>query len=226
MKISYIIPAYNEENYIVRCIESVEKQTLKPHEIIVVDNNSKDATAKLAKQHPLVTLLSESQQGMIYARNTGMNYATGEILARIDADTLLFPSWGEQVSNAFSSGPKTLGAVTGPGVFYDINHSRFFSHFQEFFYFGLVRACIHMIPLWGSNMAIRRTVWNEIFPRLSTDDSKVHEDIDITLALRERYSTQFIATLRPLISARRFKNVPSLYEYPKKFISMYYFTQK
>lgn len=222
MKISYIIPAYNEEAYIAKCIESILRQSRKPHEIIVVNNNSKDKTAEIAKGYPAVTLLSEPKQGMIYARNTGMNHATGDILARIDADTILFPDWGKIVSDAFETAPPSLAAVTGPGTFYDISLSPFFSNFQRFFYFGIVRACIHMVPLWGSNMAIRRDVWHEIFPKLQLDGERVHEDIDITLALRPKYTTQFISTLRPLISARRFKDAPSLYEYPKKFISMYY----
>src|ERR1035437_9820650 len=88
MKVSVVIPAYNEEKYIGACLDSLMDQKEKPDEIIVVNNNSTDNTAKIVKKYP-VRLINEEQQGMIPARNRGFNEAKFEIIARTDADTIL-----------------------------------------------------------------------------------------------------------------------------------------
>jgi len=53
MKVSVVVPAYNEEAYIGNCLESLTNQKVKPDEIIVVNNNSTDATVKIAKRFPV-----------------------------------------------------------------------------------------------------------------------------------------------------------------------------
>jgi len=55
--ISIIIPAYNEERYLGRCLDAIAAQSVRPYEVIVVDNNSSDDTAKVAQRYPFVTLL-------------------------------------------------------------------------------------------------------------------------------------------------------------------------
>jgi glycosyltransferase involved in cell wall biosynthesis len=77
--LSVIIPAFNEEKFLPRCLESLKNQKFKDFEIIVVDNNSTDKTAEIAKKFNVI-LVSEKSQGVAYARNKGAEIAKGEIL--------------------------------------------------------------------------------------------------------------------------------------------------
>lgn len=93
MLVSFIIPAYNAEDTIVRCLESIYVLSLKPNEfeVIVIDDSSKDNTVveveNYANSHPGMTLLRQTQnhrQGA--ARNIGMDNATGDYIVFVDSD--------------------------------------------------------------------------------------------------------------------------------------------
>ena len=85
MKISVIIPTYNEEKHIVQCLESLSNQTLKPLEIIVVDDGSTDSTLLKIKNFDLV-VIRQDHSGAGAARNLGAKKSRGEILFFVDAD--------------------------------------------------------------------------------------------------------------------------------------------
>ena len=87
MKFSVIIPTYNRLLMLQRAISSVRNQTLKPAEIIVVDNASTDGTVEwLSQQDDITTCLHESNQGVSAGRNTGINKASSDWLAFLDSD--------------------------------------------------------------------------------------------------------------------------------------------
>jgi cellulose synthase/poly-beta-1,6-N-acetylglucosamine synthase-like glycosyltransferase len=86
---------------------------------------SKDRTAKIVRQmqqeypeSPIILLRQDKEQGLIPTRNFGLDHATGDILGRIDADSVVEPDWVEQVQKAFED-PSTQ-AATGPVVYYDM----------------------------------------------------------------------------------------------------------
>src|SRR5579872_3742862 len=116
LTISLVIPAFNEQRHLGACLEAALNQRLPFDEIIVVDNNSTDATIDVATRFPEVTLLREPRQGVVHARNTGFNAAHGEIIARIDADTLLPPDWSAAVQQVFEN--EAVDAVTGVVQYY------------------------------------------------------------------------------------------------------------
>ena len=93
MKISIIIPAYNAGATLREALDSVQAQNHAPHEIIVVDDGSTDDTANIARAYqdvlPLV-LVQQANAGLGAARNAGMDKATGEAWAFLDADDV----WG------------------------------------------------------------------------------------------------------------------------------------
>lgn len=90
--ISVVIPVYNGEKYLRECLQSVLEQTPRPAEIIVVDDGSTDNTAGIARTWGApVKLLSQEQSGPAAARNRGVEAASGEYLAFIDADDLWAP---------------------------------------------------------------------------------------------------------------------------------------
>ncbi len=89
--VSVIIPAYNAEAFLVRAIRSVEAQTFRDFEIVVVDDGSTDATADLAHGFTSVRYVRGSHGGEAAARNRGLEEATGELVAFVDADDEWLP---------------------------------------------------------------------------------------------------------------------------------------
>ena len=119
-RVSIVIPAYNEESVIRQCLIAAVYQSVPAHEIIVVDNMSKDRTASIVTQmqqeypeSPIILLRQDKEQGLIPTRNFGLDNATGDILGRIDADSVVEPDWVEQVQKAFED--LSTSAATGPG---------------------------------------------------------------------------------------------------------------
>ena len=89
-KVSIVIPAYNSEKYIKDCILSLQRQTYKNIEIIVVNDGSKDSTLEilneLAKEYNNLIVLTQENHGIAYTRNRGIEFATGEYLMFMDND--------------------------------------------------------------------------------------------------------------------------------------------
>ncbi len=92
MKISFVIPAYNEQDFIGPCLESVMRElgTIEcDAEVIVVNNASTDATRERALAVPDVRVVDEPQKGLVRAREAGYLASSGELIANIDSDTRL-----------------------------------------------------------------------------------------------------------------------------------------
>src|ERR1700740_396587 len=101
MKISVIIPVYNEATTLDACLTAIARLRPQPFEVIVVDNNSTDNSAAIARSYPFVTVISETRQGVVHARSRGFDAASGDIIGRIDADTLVDPDWTKQIESVF-----------------------------------------------------------------------------------------------------------------------------
>lgn len=115
--ISVVIPAYDEEKNISKCIESLLCQDFQDrYQIIVVDNNSTDNTLLIAKTYP-VKVITENQKGVAYARQAGFNLAEGEIIASTDADTIVPKDWLSKIHSLLRD--DAYIGVTGPFLFYD-----------------------------------------------------------------------------------------------------------
>jgi glycosyltransferase involved in cell wall biosynthesis len=90
--VSVVIPAHNAEKYIHDCLESVLTQSLKPAQIIVVDDGSTDRTPDIvAAAGSSIVYRRQSQAGPAAARNLGVSLASGVFLSFIDADDLWIP---------------------------------------------------------------------------------------------------------------------------------------
>ena len=103
MKVSVVIPAYNEEKYLPRTLEALVgaiPQEMGP-EIVVVDNESSDQTAAIAADFGAL-VVSESVHNIGRVRNTGAMASTGEIIVFLDADTLVSPGLFESIENAMA----------------------------------------------------------------------------------------------------------------------------
>ena len=116
MKVSVIIPAYNEEKSLGQTLDAVMVSDYHDFEIIVSDNGSVDKTSEIARSKG-VKVVSEKRKGTLWAREAGRKAATGEILVFLDADCLPEKTWLSKGVKHFEN-PKVV-AATGPYDYYD-----------------------------------------------------------------------------------------------------------
>jgi glycosyltransferase involved in cell wall biosynthesis len=181
LTLSVIILAFNEEDHLPACLDAMAAQTVMPDEVIVVDNNSTDNTAAIARSYPFVKLVTESRQGMIPARNKGFSVTTGDTVARIDADACVTPDWAERLRMQFLR-PEVM-AVSGVSKSYILPNVYIYSRLWSAGYLWWMRMQFNVPILWGTNMTLRRSAWEIIKDELQTEDSLVHEDQDISVLL-------------------------------------------
>ena len=196
LALSLIIPAYNEEQHLVACLNSVAEQTVMPLEVIVVDNNSTDDTAQLALTYPFVTLVTESKQGIVYARDKGFNTARATLIGRIDSDSILPRDWVENVIKFYEETEYPEVALTGGGYYYNSPVPRISAYVLDFLAFRVNRVALGHHFLFGSNMAIQQSTWLKVKDKLCIRDD-IHEDIDIAIHINELSI--------PIIYKRRFQ---------------------
>jgi len=120
--LSFVVPAYNEENYLGACLESILAQTAgreDQFEIVVVNNASTDRTREIALRYPGVTVVDEPRKGLTFARQAGFLSTSGALIANVDADSRLTPGWINRVLTSFQSDPQ-LVVLSGPFIFYGL----------------------------------------------------------------------------------------------------------
>lgn len=186
MNVSVIIPVFNEEKNIKKCLESILNQEEKADEIIVIDNNSTDKTIDIVKKYKNIKIIKEKKQGITQSRNTGFNNAKGDILIKCDADTLLKKDFIKKVKITFSknSKKKNIAALSFPLSAHD-----FFLKEKTIFVFYLYMLIPRLILGYYPTIncyAIKKTAWEKIKNSLCQNDKEAHEDIDISLHLKEK----------------------------------------
>jgi len=111
--VSVIVPTWNEEKYLERCLASLQQQSLKePFEVIVVDGGSSDRTLEIADEFADEVLVVPGKP-VGAARNIGASKAKGNLLAFIDADTAASKNWLKETVESFSTYPEVV-CITGP----------------------------------------------------------------------------------------------------------------
>lgn len=108
---SVIVPAFNAEASLGACLDSLQNQSMRPLEIIVVDDASTDTSAWLATERGALVIRMLANGGPGLARNAGAAAASGDIFAFIDADCVAQPDWLEHMVGTLTH--EHLGAVTG-----------------------------------------------------------------------------------------------------------------
>ena len=220
MTISVVIPVYNEENFLGDCLDSLMRQTRPADEIIVVDNNSTDGTAALARRYK-ATVISETTQGIKPAAYKGFMASSGDIIARCDADSILPEDWLSQIEKTFQERPGIVG-LTGPANFYGANAftASLAQVWYMYAYFILVGSALANWPLFGSNCAVRRSAWLGIQHKVHRTRTDIHDDIDISIHFTPQQRIAFMPALRVRISARSLQASGLLSRYNKGFTSL------
>lgn len=215
--ISIVIPVFNEQDHLKDCLKSIQKQSITPDEVIVVDNNSTDESVKVVRSFDFVTVLFEQKQGIVYARNKGFNSTKSKIIARIDADTILPKDWVKQVREYTLWHPDNL-AVSGPCRFGARHVNRFIFGLHRVVYFWSSRLLFGHNILFGSNMFIANTAWAQVKKDvcLRTD---IHEDMDLAVHLHKRGIKVFFEPhLTAVISGRRWASWFGWTHYPVMWV--------
>ncbi|MCL5094119.1 MAG: glycosyltransferase family 2 protein [Patescibacteria group bacterium] len=211
IKISVIIPALNEENFIGDTVKAVRKQKFskKEYEIIVVDNGSTDKTALRAKAAGADKIVYEENRGINFAKSKGISVSKGEIIAFLDADCRPKPGWLQSIEKSFKEN-HNLGCLSGPygyelekiGVFYD---------FTQKVIFPLAIKALNLLTgkkgalALGGNMALKRSAIEEI-GGLDVHYTFWGEDTDTVLRIvRKGYEAVFDSEFAVFSSPRRLK---------------------
>ncbi len=164
MKLSFVIPAYNEEEILGQCLESVFRELDNKDydvEVIVVNNRSTDRTKEIALSFPETRVVDEEQKGLVFARRAGFAASTGDIIANIDADTMLTKGWIDTVITEFIN-DANLVALSGPFIYYDLSPLKR-AAVKGFYFFGYFFYLVnHFLfhkgaMLQGGNFIVRRS---------------------------------------------------------------------
>ncbi|MBU6141547.1 glycosyltransferase family 2 protein [Patescibacteria group bacterium] len=208
MKLSFVIPAYNEEKYVGACLESVLKEVRHRHdvEVIVVNNASTDGTKKVASSFKGVTVVDEHKKGLSAARQAGFAASHGELIANIDADTVLPHGWIEKVIAAFDQNPNLVG-FSGPYIYHDLS---FITNLgvRIFYYAGYASYLVNRFilkkgaMLQGGNFVVRRSALEKI-GGFNIAFEFYGEDTDIARRLNEVGDVVFTFQLPMYTSGRR-----------------------
>ncbi|MDD5133064.1 MAG: glycosyltransferase family 2 protein [Candidatus Nanoarchaeia archaeon] len=202
MKLSIIIPAYNEEKLIGRCIQSILDADIPvDYEIIVINNNSTDKTKQVAKKFKKVKVIDEYKKGVTKARQTGYKISKGEIMCFFDADSIITKNWFKTALNMYEKDKKIVG-VSGPYEYEDV------SWFENLIY----RDCmvfIFNLPfskgfLLGGNFSIRKSVLKKM-GGFNTKMEFYGEDTNTTKRVVKYGKIKFSKKLTIKSSARRLK---------------------
>jgi glycosyltransferase involved in cell wall biosynthesis len=195
--ISVVVPALNEEEWIVSCLESLTSQSYDDYELIVVDGGSSDRTVELAEQYADRVIVYKGPVGA--ARNLGARGSRGEILAFMDADTIACTSWMEVISESFKE--REVVGATGPTL--PTNGSTMDSMLYQGATVYLQRILLRLgIPhVAGFNCAYRK----EPFLKVGGFDqvNVLSEDVRLSLKIRRFGRISFNKKMVAFTSTRR-----------------------
>lgn len=185
MKLSAVVPFYNVERYIDDCLASIAGQTMRDFEVLLVDDGSRDGTRAIAEKYvasdPRFRLITQENQGLGPARNTGMREAVGTYLTFIDSDDVIpHDAWRLMVDRLDRSGSDFAAGDARRfnihGVRESWVHVGPFAEDRE-------RATVARFP----DLASDRMVWNKVYRRTFWEKhgyafpAMLYEDYPVTL---------------------------------------------
>ncbi len=186
--ISVIIPAFNRAHTLPKALDSVLSQTLKPREIIVVDDGSTDETNAVLANYPGLCIISQDNRGVSAARNMGIKKAGGEWLAFLDSDDEWLKEKLEKQWDAICIDDKLICHTeeiwirNGQRVNPMKKHKKFGGIIYE--------RCLPLCVISPSSVMIHRSVFEDV--GVFDESLEVCEDYDLWLRICAKYSVLFI----------------------------------
>jgi glycosyltransferase involved in cell wall biosynthesis len=203
--ISVTVAAYNEEKDLPKCLTAITTQDFpkEDYEIIVVDNNSTDKTAEIARSFG-ARVVTEAKQGNTFAVKKGIDSANGEIVGNTDADTIVFPEWLSTIKTIFAD--KNVVGATGLAYVKTGNRLLDFVSRKTFNCFVGFNFLIGKPHVTGFNMVVRKSTYDEIGG--INERFTMSPDIDLGLRLGKKGKVVFSTKLKALTSFRRWREAP------------------
>lgn len=202
--VSVVIPVKDDAAGLRRCLHALARQTRRPEEIVVVDNASADTSAAVATAAG-ARVIHCRERGIPAAAAAGYDAARGEIVLRLDADSVPGPDWVGRYAEAFADRPE-VAALTGGARFVDGPRvlRRPLAAAYLGWYAAAGAAALGHPPLFGSNMGFRRAAWTRVRTRVHRDDPELHDDLDLAFHLGERQRIRYLRGVVLGISMRPF----------------------
>lgn len=160
MKLSIIVPAYNEEKTIAKTLQGLCAQDYPDIELIVVNNNSKDKTGDIAKKF-CENVFLETKQGYIHAVNRGAAEASGELITFCDADSIYPSDWASKVVQVFQNEPQIV-AVYGSADTHDASPLQNKINGTFYTLFLHVSRCFGLDNTSGFNFVMRKSAFEQV----------------------------------------------------------------
>lgn len=217
-KVSVLIPAYNEEKYILKTLEALLKQDYPLFEIIIANNASTDHTAILVEQfiqaksignRIQIKLVHEVNKGTNFARERARTMATGSIIAQIDADCIPPKNWISNGVAALCKVNTNRVAVTGPYDYFDGEKwMRLSSLLSQKILYPLINQLVQALGrgdiLIGGNAFIKAAILEQV-GGYNTALTFYGDDIDLGKRLAQQGRIAYVGALIQLSSSRRYK---------------------
>jgi glycosyltransferase involved in cell wall biosynthesis len=211
MKVSFVIPAYNEEERLGRCLKSVLREIARydfETEVVVVNNASTDGTKAVAESFPGVLVIDEPRKGLTAARSAGYHAGAGDLIANIDADTIMPKGWLARVFKEFSR-DEHLVALSGPYIYYDL--PLFSRALVKLFYIAgyIGHLFNHSLlgkgaMLQGGNFIVKRSAM-ELIGGYDVSFDFYGEDTDVAMRIQKEGRVKWSFGLPMYTSGRRLK---------------------
>lgn len=195
MKVSIVIPTYNVEKYIARCLDSVINQTLKEIEIIVVDDKSTDNTLSIVKDYAsrdnrIKVIELFENQGVSVARNTGIDLSTGEYIGFIDPDDYVDLDFYEKLYARTKDSDADIISGNIIGVMFN-NEERKYDYLME--------------RLRQSKYWFNYTLWHSIYKSSFIKENKIYNPVGVIT------SQDTVFCIKCACLANRIEVVPDTY---------------
>lgn len=164
--VSVIIPVYNVERYIKRCLDSVSAQSYQNLEIIVVDDGTPDAAGQIAdecaKADPRIKVIHKANEGVSVARNVGLDHASGEYVVFVDSDDCAAPDYVEYLLSLIQNTNSDIGISLN---YYNYLHTQQIEDDS----FEILTKEQALVGIYLFRMSV--AVWNKIYKRSFIEDN-------------------------------------------------------
>ncbi len=199
MTVTIIIPAYNAEAYLQRCLDSILSQDFNGYEVIVIDDGSTDGTAALLEGYPQVKVIHQENQGMATARNRGLEVAQGDYILFVDSDDKLMPhalsNLAPQINgeDIIGFGSSIYNEETQTITHYPLHTTHYTLHtgWDYFNCHRLEATPVHFVCVW--QRAYRRAFLEECGLRFVNGLRRAEDDLFTTMVMLHAKSVKTIA---------------------------------
>ena len=178
MELSIIVPVYNVEKYLPKCIESILGQTINDFELILIDDGSEDQSGYICDEYAArdlrIKVIHQKNSGVSCARNSGLEIAKGQFVTFVDSDDWIEPSMYETMINIAKE--KTVDVVACGISHYSEEGKYIFSELtdeNELDHISLMNSIYSMPnPIGGC-------IWNKIYKRSKISDVRYAEGVSM-----------------------------------------------